>query len=216
MSGLVTCVAVAAAAQVHPRVVPVPGGSSLFPQEAGAGGAGSLEDLTPDGPELLVLQIAAAAVLAVAIALLIRALAGSLRDAIRGSASRGGRPGRPVAFPAADPAAALAEAASVAADDLRRAASGRMDPAEAVVRAWVRVESVAAELGIPRRDTQTATEFTATLLRNRMVDPSAVGTLLDIYGAARFGTDPLAPADLQTAQTAFRAVHRELADRAAP
>lgn len=105
--------------------------------------------------------------------------------------------------------AALADAAGAAATDLRAGVGG--DPSDAVVRAWVRVEEAAAGSGATRAASQTATEFTADLLRRGMADPTPITTLLTLYGQARFGTEPLTRAEVGRARGAFDTVHRRLA-----
>lgn len=220
LAALASLVLVAVAAQLAPARA---GGGSwrAWPERLAAAERRAGEDLTLGLDRLPataqgVLQAVIAGVLLAVIVVLARRLARIWRDHRRGvrlAAEALGRPvpGGPVSQDVRD---ALAEAAKVAAEDLEVAVvAGGGDASDAVIRAWVRVEEVAAQAGHRRREADTATEFTAGLLRLGMTDAAPVGTLLRIYGAARFGSVPVPVDDVARARRAFQEVHRSLAGR---
>ena len=69
-------------------------------------------------------------------------------------------------------------------------------PGDAVIAAWVALESSAEKTGIHRDRAQTATEFTIEVLRSTHADPRAAQTLLDLYLAARYSEHRLTPQDV--------------------
>ena len=69
---------------------------------------------------------------------------------------------------------------------LRRPAGG--EPGDAVVAAWLVLETAAAEAGSARKAHQTPTEFTTAVLAGHAVDRDALDRLRRLYQRARFGT----------------------------
>ncbi len=88
----------------------------------------------------------------------------------------------------------------------------RVPPTEAVVAAWVHLEDAAGRSGVPRKRTQTPTEFTVDVLDRTPVDPAATRALLGLYLRARFGDDPMTPADVATALAALTTLADGLGD----
>lgn len=88
----------------------------------------------------------------------------------------------------------------------------RVPPTEAVVAAWVHLEAAAGRSGVPRKRTQTPTEFTVDVLDRTPVDPAATRALLALYLRARFGDDPMTAADVATALAALETLADGLGD----
>ncbi len=88
----------------------------------------------------------------------------------------------------------------------------RVPPTEAVVAAWVHLEDAAGRSGVPRKRTQTPTEFTVDVLDRTPVDPAATRALLDLYLRARFGDDPMTGADVASALAALTTLAEGLGD----
>ena len=79
-------------------------------------------------------------------------------------------------------------------------------PGDAVIAAWVALESSAEKTGIHRDRAQTATEFTIEVLRGTHADPQAAQTLLDLYLAARYSEHRLTPQDVEAARTSLTTI----------
>lgn len=87
---------------------------------------------------------------------------------------------------------------------------------DAVVQAWVALETAAAESGMPRLPSETPSEFTARLLAAQHADEDATARLLRLYHHARFAAHPhlsdadvvAAVADLDTIIASLPAEHR--------
>ncbi len=88
----------------------------------------------------------------------------------------------------------------------------RVPPTEAVVAAWVHLEDAAGRSGVPRKRTQTPTEFTVDVLDRTPVDPAATRALLALYLRARFSDDPMTAADVATALAALKTLAEGLGD----
>ena len=84
------------------------------------------------------------------------------------------------------------------ADSLARLRSG-IAVGDAIVACWRRLEEVAATSGAERQPTDTAEEFTVTVLRHTAADPADLRELADIYRAALFGARPPDEADRERA-----------------
>lgn len=115
---------------------------------------------------------------------------------------------------------ALPDAVEELRDGARSAASALSGPApdaaEAVVAAWLALESAAAGSGAARGPAQTPTEFTAALLRRHHADEEAVATLLGLYHRARFAVRPdLGADDVESARRAVRVIVETLGATAA-
>lgn len=70
------------------------------------------------------------------------------------------------------------------------------DPDDAIVSAWMTLETAAAEAGVRRRPSQTPTEFAIAVLDRTGADTVAVRRLLGLYRRARFSHRRSTPDDL--------------------
>ncbi|MGC3953317.1 MAG: DUF4129 domain-containing protein [Propionicimonas sp.] len=93
--------------------------------------------------------------------------------------------------------------------------AGRTEPGDAVTAAWVALEDEAALQGSSRAPSQTATEFTAQLLRHTPAPPDAVATLRGLYHKARFTAHPVTVEDVNRARLALARIAKAL-DAALP
>lgn len=102
-----------------------------------------------------------------------------------------------------------------AAEDAENALRGSGSSTDAIIAAWLTLESAAAESGKVRKAAETPSEFTAALLRYHHADPEAVQTLLQLYHRARFATHPdLTSGDVQAARAALNTIVQTLATAA--
>lgn len=75
---------------------------------------------------------------------------------------------------------------------------------DAIVLAWVELETAAAGSGVARRPAETPSEFTTRLLTRQQADRAATGRLLRLYHEARFSTQPhVSASDVTTAVEAL-------------
>ena len=95
--------------------------------------------------------------------------------------------------------AALADGLAAADRALRR----ELPPGDAVIAAWMALETAAARGGVERDPAQTASEFTLALLDRTSADPRAARRLLARYHAARFSTHEVTAADVAAARDAL-------------
>lgn len=191
--------------------------------------AGGIDDaVVPDpaaapGPGVLTvaLQVMAAVALAVVIILLLRRVVRRLRLRGRGLSSWAATPGTGrarrfgggEAIATAD--AGLADAALAGASDLAETDTAwPWARSDAVIAAWVRLETAAASAGTHRRGHDTAAEFATHLAARRPRTADPLRTLLELYGRARFSDEELGPADGRTAHTALHRLHGVLLERA--
>lgn len=98
----------------------------------------------------------------------------------------------------------LTEAATSAREELRHAS----DPTDAIIRAWLALEDAAAQSGMSRRPADTPTDLTVAVLTRTEADPEATTGLLSLYHRARFGTEPMSPAEQSEAVTHLEALAR--------
>jgi hypothetical protein len=96
-------------------------------------------------------------------------------------------------------------------------------PANAVVAAWVALESAVRSAGVRDDDSLTSTELVTTVLRSYSVDRAPLETLAALYREARFSTHPVgedmrtrAREALQHVQADLRRVHGTGARDGAP
>ena len=68
----------------------------------------------------------------------------------------------------------------------RSVLAGHAAPDDAVIAAWLELESAAASSGIDRAPSDTPTELTTAVLDTTRADPQATRTLLGLYHRARF------------------------------
>jgi len=84
------------------------------------------------------------------------------------------------------------------------------EPTDAIQAAWVAVEEAAARSGVPRAESDTATEFTVAVLDRTAVDPTAIRTLLRLYHRARFSTHGATQEDVVVAGRCLRTLEEGL------
>lgn len=83
-------------------------------------------------------------------------------------------------------------------ETLARLRSG-MAVDHAIVQCWRRLETIAADSGIPRAATQTSEEFTVEILAHAVVDDAALDGLAELYRQAMFSTHILTDAHRERA-----------------
>ncbi|GAA3707056.1 hypothetical protein GCM10022204_26190 [Microlunatus aurantiacus] len=75
-------------------------------------------------------------------------------------------------------------------------------PRDLVLRCWLALEEAALASGVPRRPSDSPTEFTGTVLRSTHAERGSVDTLLRLYHRARFSGHEVTDDDVRTARTA--------------
>jgi hypothetical protein len=110
--------------------------------------------------------------------------------------------------PVADPE--RARDALVRDEDRRRSALSAGEARAGIVACWVTFEEAAEAAGLPRRRSETPTEFVVALLHALDVDPRPVGVLAGLYHEARFSTHPMHEDSRARAEDALAAIHRDL------
>lgn len=70
---------------------------------------------------------------------------------------------------------------------------------DAVVACWHRLETIAADSGMPRLPTQTSQEFTLAILGSAVVDEAALLDLASLYRRALFSTHVMGETDRERA-----------------
>ncbi|WP_181033551.1 DUF4129 domain-containing protein [Arthrobacter sp. SX1312] len=92
---------------------------------------------------------------------------------------------------------------------------------DTIIRCWLDLERMCAEAGAGRTPSQTTSDFASALAATLDVPPLPLTTLNHLYQRARFGqagrsrsTDPLGPADRDTAVASVDELTRSLAARA--
>jgi hypothetical protein len=101
----------------------------------------------------------------------------------------------------------LAEVLDAGIDDLRRI----RDPRRAVIACYARMERLMTYSGIPRRLSDTPTEFLARVLRDRSVSASSVSTLTTLFERAKFSPHEVDERMRDDALSALERVRSELA-----
>ncbi|GIG41627.1 DUF4129 domain-containing protein [Cellulomonas phragmiteti] len=94
-----------------------------------------------------------------------------------------------------------------------RALEDDVPPGDAVIGAWLAVETAAARTGVVRDRAQTASEFAVQVLDATRADPAATRELLRLYLAARFGTHGVAVDDVRRARDLLGVVGQGLVPR---
>ncbi len=109
------------------------------------------------------------------------------------------RSGEPAADAVGDglPDLPTLEAGVVAA---RQHLDGPVDASDAIIAAWLSLETAAEASGVGRRPAQTPSEFTVAVLESTPADPDAIAALLAIYHRARFSGHPADAADVAEAR----------------
>ena len=77
------------------------------------------------------------------------------------------------------------------------------EPADAVVKAWLGLQSAAEDSGVERRAAETPTEFTTRVITRVKADSGAAAQLVDVYQGARFGGHEITSADVHRARAAI-------------
>lgn len=90
------------------------------------------------------------------------------------------------------------------------------EPRNAIVAAWLRLETDVAAAGWPRHPAETSAEYTGRVLAAAGLAPDAVHTLAALYREARFSSHPLGEADRERASAALRAVHASITPAGGP
>lgn len=91
-----------------------------------------------------------------------------------------------------------------------RALEDDVPPGDAVIGAWVAVETAAARTGVVRDRAETASEFAVRVLDATRADPAATRELLRLYLAARFGSHGVDADDVRRARDLLRVVGQGL------
>lgn len=150
------------------------------------------------------------AVLAVLALLLRYATRGWRRDRPGGGEDDDTAPGDETGEELSDTAVAALRAGVEAAT---RALEDDVPPGDAVIGAWVAVETAAARTGVVRERAQTASEFAVRVLDATRADPAATRALLALYLAARFGTHGVDAEDVRRARDLLAVVAQGLVPR---
>jgi len=83
-------------------------------------------------------------------------------------------------------------------------------PTDAVIAAWLALESAAAATGVVRAPAATPTEFTTTLMASTGADEAAVAELCALYSEARFSHHPLTTDHISRAQECLDRIAADL------
>jgi hypothetical protein len=81
----------------------------------------------------------------------------------------------------------------------RRVLDEGTDPDDAIIAAWMTLETAAADAGVRRRPSQTPTEFAIAILERTSADSVAVQRLLGLYRQSRFSRRLSTPDDVAEA-----------------
>lgn len=114
------------------------------------------------------------------------------------------------AAPAPAPPAAEDEELLAAVDEAVQRSSDTADPRQAVIACWVRLEEAAAAAGVPRHDTDTATDLVVRLLRTRDVSEPVLSALAGAYRRARYAWHPVDEQMRREARSALQRLRTEL------
>lgn len=93
---------------------------------------------------------------------------------------------------------------------LRDALNGS-DVRNGIVACWALLEDAAAEAGVPRAPSETATELVVRFLHALDVDPRPVATLAALFQEARFSTHALTDDHTRAARAALDDILRDVA-----
>lgn len=156
---------------------------------------------------------------ALVVALLLVAVGVLVRQVLR--ARHPGTPGDPVVGEAGDAVLETADEAAAAqlrdaVDDATAHLRDAPSPTDAIVAAWVSLETAAERTGVHRHPADTPTEFTLAVLDRAHADPDATRTLLGLYLRARFSDEPLDAQAVAAAQAALDRISAGLTQRPEP
>lgn len=82
---------------------------------------------------------------------------------------------------------------------------------DAIIACWLRLEDVAAQAGTERLPSQTAAEFTASVLGAHRVHPQPLTALADLYREARYSTHEMPDRARRQARGALELLRDDLA-----
>lgn len=88
------------------------------------------------------------------------------------------------------------------------------EPRNAIVAAWLDLETAAASSGLPRHPSETSTEYTRRVIGTWHIDPDRLADLAQLYREARFSLHPLGEPERRRALTDLQVLHEDL-ERAA-
>ncbi|GAB3072598.1 hypothetical protein GCM10027053_42210 [Intrasporangium mesophilum] len=88
------------------------------------------------------------------------------------------------------------------------------DPRNAIVAAWLNLETSAGATGLPRHPAETSTEYTERVLATWDIDPVRIDDLAGLYREARFSLHPLGEDHRRRAIADLHVLHADL-DRVA-
>lgn len=100
-------------------------------------------------------------------------------------------------------------------EQLRDALTGS-DVRNGIVACWALLEDAAADAGVPRAPSETATELVVRFLHALDVDPRPVATLAGLFQEARFSTHPLTEDHTRSARAALDDILRDVARTGSP
>lgn len=101
-------------------------------------------------------------------------------------------------------------------EDLIRSAPARTallqtgDPRNAIVAAWLDLETAAASSGLPRDPSETSSEYTSRVIGVWRVDPDRLADLAQLYREARFSLHPLGETERRRALADLQVLHDDL------
>lgn len=101
-------------------------------------------------------------------------------------------------------------------DELIESAEARMtlleggEPRNAIVAAWLSLETSAEATGLARDPAETSTEYTTRVLHTWDVDPRSIGDLAALYREARFSRHPLGEEHRRRAMRDLTSLHDDL------
>jgi hypothetical protein len=101
-------------------------------------------------------------------------------------------------------------------EELLRSAPSRMalleegEPRNAIVAAWLDLETAAAASGLPRQASETSTEYTTRVVGTWPVDRERLEDLAQLYREARFSLHPLGEGERHRAIDDLTVLHADL------
>ena len=107
---------------------------------------------------------------------------------------------------AADDDAAAAPVIQRGIDGALRTIDERRVPSDAIIAAWVGLEESAADAGISRAPSETASEFALRIITRRRGIEEAAARLLGLYERVRYGGHVADEVDRDTARAALRII----------
>lgn len=118
-----------------------------------------------------------------------------------------------VEFDVLDAAARVSESITLDADE-QDALLRTGEPRNAIVAAWHRFEVQGERAGVPRRPSETSSEFAIRVLDLVEADTGPVNALAELYREARFSEHPMTEEHRDRALAALGAIRRSLGVRA--